>query len=804
MDAYITDIANLVAQKLNTAKALIATGKTEVKTYVDGLAPELKKLGKEAASSIEDKFDSLEQTVDDKKDALIDILAEKYAENLASVDSKIEALKAANGGLINKALGALQGVFDFIIKIKTMLMSLLSSVSQAVTAIITDPIGFLKNLMSGVGQGFKNFGSNVMKHLKTGFFGWLTGAMKGVSFTMPDNPFSLKGIFSISMQLLGIGWNGIRAIGAKVIGEPIMQVLETGLEVVQVIKKDGVAGLWEYLKDQFQDLKTTVMDAVMSMVQNQIIQAGIKFILSLLTPAGALMKAAMAIIDVVKFFIQRAAQIMELVQAFIDSIAAIASGKVSAVAGAIENALGKAVPVLIGLLASVLGIGGLANKVLGVIRKIRKRIETGIINFWRWIKIKGRKLLRRIGRSKIGKKAKNLYDKGKEKVQNIRDKVSDYFMGTISFTAADGSKHRIYPKSRRDPKRIMLASTPKPIEVQLISEIAISKENGDIQNVNKLEAAKTYYLVNVKGKVSKLAVKERELNNTKRDVTGADKNAINSVEKLVKSRDERFAELKRLLELATYSHGKKTKVKTHVTYQDSGSAGDFVEAKPLTYLKGNTKGAKPGSANPPGWRFAQGLNKQFDGDVYIRGHMLNDNIHGPNSNWNLKPISQRMNREMDQKIENHAVREHKEKHKILYYRATVKEYHKGERNSTGAFPKTLIVEWGHLLKDGKFDENGTKVKVQEEKMSQSFPESKSININEFGETLLVRNLTNLGLSEKFIKGVIVYLKNTTEERRFENDRDFIKRYNKLNDKRKNSEMFDLFLNLLDNRQINFN
>jgi len=36
----------------------------------------------------------------------------------------------------------------------------------------------------------------------------------------------------------------------------------------------------------------------------------------------------------------------------------IASGNVSAVAKSIENALGKAVPVLIGFLASLLGIGG--------------------------------------------------------------------------------------------------------------------------------------------------------------------------------------------------------------------------------------------------------------------------------------------------------------------------------------------------------------------------------------------------------------------------------------------------------------
>lgn len=186
---------------------------------------------------------------------------------------------------------------------------------------------------------------------------------------------------------------------------------KTGVEVVQIVRKDGIAGLWEFLKDQFADLKETVMDAIMSIIETQVIQAGIKWILGLLSPVGAFVKAVMAIIEVVKFFIQRAAQIAELVKAFIDSITAIASGKVGAVAKSIENALGKAIPVLIGLLAAVLGISGLADKVLGVIRKIRKRITDGIVKFWNFVKAKGAKLLSKVGVGKKDKKEKKADDK---------------------------------------------------------------------------------------------------------------------------------------------------------------------------------------------------------------------------------------------------------------------------------------------------------------------------------------------------------------------------------------------------------
>ncbi|WP_300487871.1 hypothetical protein [Flavobacterium sp.] len=397
MDRYIDDIANVVANQLNAAKRRIATGKKEVQNYVNTLSPSLKKLGAAAISEIQGKFNALEKDVDNKKDALIDVLAKKYVENIEAIDARIENLKAMNKGLVGMALSALSGVFAFIIEVKNTLTNLLAKVVEVVGAIIMDPIGFFGNLIAGVGQGFSNFTTNIWTHLQTGFFAWLTGAAKGVTITMPEDIFSLKGIFSITMQVLNLTWSGIRSIGATVVGEPLMKVLETGVEIVQVVRKDGIAGLWEYLKDQFQDIKATVMDAIMDIIQSQVIQAGIKWILGLLSPVGAFVKAIMAIIDVVKFFVQRAAQIAELISAFMDSISAIASGKVGAVAKSIENALAKAIPVLIGLLASILGISGLADKVLGVIHKIRQRIVNGITKFWNFVKEKGKALLGKVG-----------------------------------------------------------------------------------------------------------------------------------------------------------------------------------------------------------------------------------------------------------------------------------------------------------------------------------------------------------------------------------------------------------------------
>jgi len=112
-------------------------------------------------------------------------------------------------------------------------------------------------------------------------------------------------------------------------------------------------------------------------------------------------KAAMAIYDIVMFFINQGSQVVELVNAVIEAITAIASGAVGGAAKLVENALARSLPVVIGFLASLLGIGGLAKKVQNIVKKIRSRIDQAI--------------------DKVLKKAKSLF-KGKKDKRNKDNK----------------------------------------------------------------------------------------------------------------------------------------------------------------------------------------------------------------------------------------------------------------------------------------------------------------------------------------------------------------------------------------------
>ena len=85
--------------------------------------------------------------------------------------------------------------------------------------------------------------------------------------------------------------------------------------------------------------KVMVIDNIQNFVVDGIIKGGVMWVLSLLNPASAFIKACKAIYDIIMFFIERGSQIAELVNAVMESVTAIASGAVGGAAKLVENAL---------------------------------------------------------------------------------------------------------------------------------------------------------------------------------------------------------------------------------------------------------------------------------------------------------------------------------------------------------------------------------------------------------------------------------------------------------------------------------
>jgi hypothetical protein len=176
-----------------------------------------------------------------------------------------------------------------------------------------------------------------------------------------------------------------------------------------------------------------VIEPIKSFVIEKIVKSGIMWIVSLLNPASAFIKACKAIYDIIMFVVERGAEMMEFVGAVIDSIGAVAKGGIGAMVSKIEGVLSKALPLAISFLASLLGLGGISEKIRSIIDTVRAPINKAID----WVVGGAVKAFKKMFKGAIGW-VKGKYEKGKayvkgkvdsarkwgkDKVQGVKDRL---------------------------------------------------------------------------------------------------------------------------------------------------------------------------------------------------------------------------------------------------------------------------------------------------------------------------------------------------------------------------------------------
>ncbi|MEU1302533.1 phage tail protein [Streptomyces shenzhenensis] len=428
MQGVISSIADMIGRELGRAKARITRGRTDLKAEVDKLPADLRQFGEEAAQDFAAKFDDLEAEVDDKSQELVQSLAQKYTQALNAVDEEIKKLQEANKGLVQKAVDAVVSVVRTIKELKDLLMGVLAKAASAITKIIKDPIGFLGNLVRSVGAGLQQFVSNIATHLQSGLVSWLLGTSVKAGIEIPAR-FDLKGIIQIIASLLGLTWANIRArITRKGVPDQAMTEVEQSVPVAKALATEGPAGATKEIQAEVGDVKSTILEEVKSYLIPTVIVAGITWILSLLNPASAFIRAVKAIIDIVTFIVTQGAQIVEFVNAVLDAVIAIANGGSAGVPKTIETALAASIPLLIGLLASLLGIGGLANKIRQAFQKVSRPVNRAIDRIAARIAQAGRRIWSRIkqtGRRPGDEKRRHQPRETEKRSETVRKQVEE-------------------------------------------------------------------------------------------------------------------------------------------------------------------------------------------------------------------------------------------------------------------------------------------------------------------------------------------------------------------------------------------
>ena len=95
-------------------------------------------------------------------------------------------------------------------------------------------------------------------------------------------------------------------------------------------------------------------------------------------PVGAIVRAIIAIYDLVMWLVDNIQRIISFVNSVVDSVAAIAAGQISGAANYIESSIARTIPMILSGLAQFLKLNGIAKKIQQAIEKVRKPIDNAI------------------------------------------------------------------------------------------------------------------------------------------------------------------------------------------------------------------------------------------------------------------------------------------------------------------------------------------------------------------------------------------------------------------------------------------
>jgi hypothetical protein len=487
-----------------------------------GLLNTFRKLLKSLVSKLIGKiFPELAKKINKAIDKVVDKAIAGVNNVAAALKKGVEALANALGKMLDKILGVFQTALKAAVQIAGAVLTgdfaeaakiafyaacdilginpqsvinFMEKAGESLGKIFKSPSTFFNNVAKGVKKGIDQFVAKIKQHLLNGLIAWLTGAMGDIQITLPEK-FDIKGIFSLVTQILGLTYANIRTKVVKKLGpkgEQIVSTLEKTFALVKDLVTKGPIALWERVKQSLSNLKERVMEGIRNAVIEKVVKAGVVWLISMLNPASALVKAIKMLYDLVMFFVERWDQIVAFAQSIWNSVNALANGRIGAAANAVEQALARSIPVILSLLASLLGLGGIGKSVQKFIRKLRRPIDAAVDKVIDFIFKQGKKLMDRItGKAGAEKPRQEQTPAEREKNKKACEKE---IRRTLTRGTTLGTIQALMPKLKKkyqvreirmdaDFDIQVINSDPAEIKVTVAHEIGLDKEG-------KLVAAK--------------------------------------------------------------------------------------------------------------------------------------------------------------------------------------------------------------------------------------------------------------------------------------------------------------------------
>ncbi|MBV4360532.1 DUF4157 domain-containing protein [Parasegetibacter sp. MAH-26] len=326
----------------------------------------------------------------------IDLWNSFSIKDLANPIAAFQRILAKFGEPIARLIAFVVEIVKIVVEVILIIMqfpfdlinNIIAKAMQAFEKIKADPIGFLKNLLRAIKEGFMKFFDNILKHLLAGLTGWLMSELKDANVKAPAD-FSLKTIIGWVLDLLGISmekiWDKLAKhprIGparvAKIRG--MINKLEGIWTFIKDVQERGMAAIWDKIVEKLNNLWDTVLDAIKNWIMEQIVNKMVTKLLSMLDPTGimAVVNSAIALYKAIQSFIKYLKQMLEIVNSFVEGTVEIANGNTKQAATFLEGTLARGVPVVIGFLANQIGLSGVGKKVGEMIEKVRDMVDKAL------------------------------------------------------------------------------------------------------------------------------------------------------------------------------------------------------------------------------------------------------------------------------------------------------------------------------------------------------------------------------------------------------------------------------------------
>jgi len=533
--------------------------------------------------------------------------------------------------------------FDLIGNIITRALEVIDDIKR-------DPIGFLKNILRALKQGFIQFFDNIVTHLINGVTGWLMSELRDANIPVLTD-FSLRGVITWVLEVLNISmeriWEKLAAhprIGPARVARirSMINTLEGIWTFIKDVQERGMAAIWDKIQEQLSNLWNTVLDAVKNFVMERIVNRITARLLSMLDPTGimAVINGAMAFFNAIQSFIRYLREMLEVVNSFVNGVADLARGNVATAADYLERTMDQAMPVVIGFLANQVGLTGIGARVGEMIVSVRQMVDEALT----WLV------------NQAVDRGMALLDRMMAMGASVRDAILGWLGIRKEFVADNGENHRLYFTGDENAPVLTIESNP----IAFATFISSVDVGNDPVKVN----AKNQALI-IAGNID---TKKRE---SVTAPTPAQETA-NSERK----KQELEALLNQLSNHAKSLFGVSDAElpESVIEYQQENKGGDIV-AKKMTASILTRKGSAGSEPTSRSHAFYDKLTKRKNGgsSYYIRGHLLNHNTHGPGTWNNMTPLSREGNSAHESSVES-LVKAAVQSGAIVFYSVEPKNY----------------------------------------------------------------------------------------------------------------------------------